>query len=326
MANHKIYKIDGVIFIEVAGETKKHYQNDIDFDIAGGKVFINAYSAINPGKWNMILNEVQDINGNVIGDLAAVEQYFAELKIGKIDFEPTDYHMEVPLGNVPGQSSINKFGANADITKDTKEDVWDLGTDYPFTANGIAPITHIHSGSTSDTEPIEIQGLDIDGILTTQTITLNGTTLVALTTPLWRVFRLKNIGTSDLIGVVDVANSGDTVIYAQINIGNNQTLMAIYTIPANKTALLTKYYATVVPSTNKDPTSTRFSVWMRDTTINGVFQLKHVVGIPKAGAMVEHAFDPYPKITQLVDIKITALPIGENGDVAAGFDLILIDD
>ncbi len=42
--------------------------------------------------------------------------------------------------------------------------------------------------------------------------------------------------------------------------------------------------------------------------------------------MVEHAFNPYGKINEMVDVKITALPLGEDADVAAGFDLILVDD
>lgn len=236
------------------------------------------------------------------------------------------FDMEIPLGDVPGQSSVNKFGANGNISANTKEDVWDVGGNYTFPANGTAPITHIHSSSASDTEPIEIQGLDIDGVLTVQTITLIGTTLVALTTPLWRVFRLKNVGTLELIGSVDVANSDDTIIYAEIGIGNNQTLMAIYTVPKGKIALMTKYYCTTVDATNKSPTSTRFQLWARDTKINGVFQLKHIVGIAQGGAMLEHSFSPFPKSEELVDIKITAVPLDEAADVAAGFDLILIDE
>ena len=205
------------------------------------------------------------------------------------------FDMEIPLGHVPGQEAVNKFGASGAVVADTKEDVWDVGGDYPFPANGTAPITHIVSDAAGDTEPIEVQGLDVDGNLVIQTITLTGTTLAALTTALWRVFRLKNVGTADLVGEVEVVNSGNTVTYARISVGNNQTLMAIYTVPKGKIALLTKYYCTTVDATNKSPTSTRFTLWARDTTINGVFQLKHIVGIAQGGAMVEHHFSPFPK-------------------------------
>ncbi len=241
-------------------------------------------------------------------------------------FKNINFDVELALGNIEGQSGVNKFGANKEITAGTSEDIWDVGGAYPFPDNGTAPITHIHSSSASDTEPIEIQGLDINGDLTVETITLNGTTLTALTPPLWRVFRLKNMGTSDLIGTVDIVDSGDVIKYGEIQIGNNQTLMSIYTVPRGKTALLTKYHCTVIPSTNKEPISTRFGLWMKDTTVDGVFQIKHAIGIPKAGSIVEHAFNPYGKISELVDIKVNALPLSEDADVAAGFDLILVDN
>lgn len=236
------------------------------------------------------------------------------------------FEMEIPLGHVPGQKSVNKFGGNVDIAANTKEDVWDVGGEYPYPSNGTAPITHIVSTSAIDTEPIEIQGLDINGAEIVQTITLTGTTIAPLTTALWRVFRLKNVGTSDLVGAVDAVDSGETEIYARISIGNNQTLMALYTVPLGYIALLTKYYATTVDATNKSPTSTRFGLWARDTTVDGVFQLKHVVGIPAGGSMVEHAFIPFPSTTELTDIKITALPLDQAADVAAGFDLILVEE
>lgn len=80
MANHKVYKIGGDIFIEVAGETKKHYQKDIDFDIANGKIFIQSYSSINPGKYNMLLSELQNKQGVAVGSLSDVEVYLSELR------------------------------------------------------------------------------------------------------------------------------------------------------------------------------------------------------------------------------------------------------
>jgi len=237
-----------------------------------------------------------------------------------------NHKINVPLGNINGYSSINKFGANLAVTKNTTEDIWDNGGFYPFPSNGTAPIVYLTSSSVDDSEPIEIQGLDFNGDLTIETITLNGIALVALTTPLWRIFRMKNMGVNDNVGSVRIVNADDSIIYGLIRPENNQTLMALYTIPKGKTALINKYYATVVESTGKEPKSTRFGLWMRDTTVNGVFQIKHAIGIPKAGSMVEHSFDPYAKITELVDIKMTAQPDNEDADVAAGFDLYLIDN
>lgn len=121
----------------------------------------------------------------------------------------TDYYLEVSRGNVEGVSHINKFGVNKDIGKNTREDVWDGGGDYPFPTT--AEITHIRQASNQSAMQggtIEVNGLDAN--------------------------------------------------------------------------------------------------WDEVT--------------------LEHAFMPYSNLGEKTDIKITAIPDSEDGDVAAGFGLILVDD
>jgi hypothetical protein len=91
--------------------------------------------------------------------------------------------------------------------------------------------------------------------------------------------------------------------------GNNQTQMAIYTVPNGKVAYMTCYYAHVNPGTNLDP--------------GYAPQLKHVVGQTSAG--FQHFFTPNLKFTEKTDIYITAQPVGKAADVSAGFDLIITD-
>ncbi|CAN8142792.1 hypothetical protein THIOSC15_770002 [uncultured Thiomicrorhabdus sp.] len=113
-------------------------------------------------------------------------------------------------------------------------------------------IDSISSSSISDTGTIQVQGLDANWELITQVVTLNGQTRVALTTPLLRAFRGKNTGTIPLVGNIviyeNTALSGGlptdtTKIRLIINNGNNQTLMALYTIPAGKTGYMRDWYA-----------------------------------------------------------------------------------
>ena len=116
-----------------------------------------------------------------------------------------DFLLEVAKGNIVGHSFINKFGQNEDIGTGAFEDIWDGGGTYNYPIDGTAPITKIDS-STTDTVDIEVQGLDINGALVTQTKTLTGTTPVTLETPLWRVFRMKNINGTPLVGTVQAVN------------------------------------------------------------------------------------------------------------------------
>ena len=239
----------------------------------------------------------------------------------------------IARGLVEGTSSVNKFGDNPDITSGTTEDVWDGSNTYTFATT--ADLTHLQMVADQAAmrgEHVEIQGLDINFEAVTQEVTLDAadtTTPVVLTTPLLRAFRMKvhaNVVTDQNI---ELTNVGDTVTYAIIQAGKNQTLMAIYTVPAGKTAYMTQYFCDNVPTASKIPDSVEFLLWMADRGQNWEFQLKHERAIPRLGDGFIQTFNPYLKIPEKTDIKISAEVIGGPGDDGhphAGFDLILIDN
>ena len=244
-----------------------------------------------------------------------------------------DFMLEIPAGNISGQSSVNKFGANALITAGTEEDIWDGGGTYSFPTT--ADITHIRQAvdqATMQGETIEVQGLDTNWDLTVQDVVLDGsdtTTAVALTTALKRVFRMKVMADVVTTEDVELRNVGGGTTYAIIQAGLNQTLMAIYTVPNGKTAYLAQWYVDNVPSTTKIPDSIEPKLWMADRANGYEFQLKGARGIPLQGPGITQKFRPYMKITQKTDIKVAALVTGGSGDdghVHAGFDLILVDN
>ena len=271
--------------------------------------------------------DLLDGDGNAWTDQATLNDW---LRINTGAEIPTGFPFSVSSGTIDGVSHINKFGANIDITKDVEEDVWDGGGVYNFPTT--ATITDIHQATDQVAMrggTIEVQGLDADWNDLTQNIDLDATdssTLVKLDTPLIRVFRLKVLENVVADSDISVTNAADTINYAIMTAGNNQTLMAIYTVPANKTAYLTNYYGTTIDATNKTPTATIFRLWAADRANNYEFQLKHVLAIPKAGNQVTHDFIPFGSVGEKTDIKITAEPIDQGANVAAGFDLILEDN
>ena len=241
-----------------------------------------------------------------------------------------DLMLEIAAGNVPGKSSVNKFGSNTDIALDTREDIWDVGGDYPFPTT--ADITHISQavdqvamrGGT-----ILVKGLDVSWAENSQTKDLdatNTTTAVALDTALIRVFTMQVQEDVVTDQNIDIHNIGDTITYGRIPSGDNQTNMAIYTVPSGKTAYMTKYYATLTQGSGKEPKGASVQLWTADRDNGYEFKCKSTRGIQKGGSLPERDFEPYFKIPTKNDIKITGVPFEQAGIISAGFDLILEDD
>jgi hypothetical protein len=124
------------------------------------------------------------------------------------------------------------------------------------------------------------------------------------------------------------AGDDDFVVAAAkaiITAGNNQTLMAIYTIPADMVGYMTNYWAHHNPTTGQTFTSNPIELWAADRANGWAPQLKHVVGIAADGMFV-HPFHPFLKFTEKTDIFITSSPVSGAADISAGFDLICTND
>jgi len=252
-----------------------------------------------------------------------------------------DYNMEVAMGNVPGTSFIHKFGNAPDFdTGDGAVDIWDGANDagsalMSYTYSSTANIDSLSSSDGGDTEAIEIQGLDSSFNLVVQTVTLTGQTRVAIPTPLIRVFRLKNVGSTDIVGrvycFVNVATTGGvpntlTNIRAEINNGNNQTLMCIFTIPNNKTGYLDAFDTAVAGA--KKTAEYQIDLFARPP--GQVFQLKHRSSLQDGGTTHwQHKFLVAEKFVAKTDIVMrVSILTGAvtEASVSAGFDLILVDN
>lgn len=138
-----------------------------------------------------------------------------------------------------GPFFIRKFGRNDDIdTGSAPEDIWDFGGLYPFPVAAAA--TTILSDNAADTgagtglQQARVFGLDTNFLEIQEDITLNGVTPVALANQYLRVYRVFGIafGSGETnAGNIDVLHA--PTVLARIIPGRGQTLMAIYTVPAD---------------------------------------------------------------------------------------------
>lgn len=244
------------------------------------------------------------------------------------------FELAVTMGMVEGYSTIDKFGLNPLITTTTDpEDIWEGGGTYIYDADGTAPIVSLAS-SGADVQPITIEGLDIDGNFIEQTITLTGTTRAALTTPLWRVYRMSNAGNVSLIGTVycytgtgTVPTTGDPEVRAIIDNGNNQTLMSLYTIPKGKVGFL--YRGELgIEYENVPGADAHFMRCIYQSRRYGkVFTIKKSITLLTLGTAVFQDRRSFPDIIPaLTDIKLTAKIVSENMGAWGTFDIMLVDE
>lgn len=261
---------------------------------------------------------------------------------GDLSVSDNSTGLAIAEGNVTGKTFIHKFGQTPDFdTGDGFVTIWDGADDgnidqmnYVFSTT--ADIDSISSNA-SDYQNIEVQGLDANYDVVTQTVTLNGTTRVALSTSLIRVFRMKNIGTVDLSGYVycyvNSAITGgvpndSTKVRAVIQADNNQTLMAVYTIPNGKTGYMRDWYAAASNATGgffaTDGTST---VKVKARPFGQVFQLKHISSLKSDGTgHIQHKYEE-PEVFQAKTDIIMECNTSVNGSsVAGGFDIVLEDN
>ena len=258
---------------------------------------------------------------------------------GNLSISDESSGLSIARGNVVGVSVIHKFGDAPDFDiGDGFVTVWDGANDggidqMQYVYSTTDDIDSIISSDAADTEPIEIMGLDLNGDEVTQTNTLTGQTRSALTTPLWRIFRMKNIGTANLVGITSayVTNSPTSLgvvddsshVRAIINNGNNQTLMSLYTIPNGKTGYNRSFF---VGASGARKTSVH-EIKLLARPYGQVFQLKHKSAINAQGTShFNHVYPEPPVYLSRTDLEIRVNTDEAEAGVSGGLDLVIVDD
>lgn len=233
--------------------------------------------------------------------------------------------ISIRRGEVAGLASVSLFGRNTDVDLAAAEDIWDSGGTYPFV--GTATSVAVVSTSTSDTAAgagariIQIYGLDGDYNMVTEELTLNGTTVVNSANAFLRIYHAKVIS-SGASGVNVGSILGSSPGFS-IPVGAGQTSMAVYTVPAGKTAYVSKVVAAISNSTGATYTTVVLNARPFGTnSVNKVYQCN----LYNAGtSALTRDFDAPIVVPEKTDIWFSAATSRNDTVVNVGIDMILVD-
>jgi hypothetical protein len=157
-------------------------------------------------------------------------------------YEPFD--LQVARGQIQGHSTVNIYGYGAAITTATIP-AWENATAYTFpaTATTMNLVSTVNTGGDKTGTRILIQGLDANYVAISESLTLNGTTVVVTTKS---YLRINSISVASVTagaaptGVITLKDLTNTTTYAQIAASFGRSQMSIYTVPAGNTFYLSR--------------------------------------------------------------------------------------
>jgi len=157
-------------------------------------------------------------------------------------YEPFD--LQVARSQIMGHSTVNIYGYGAAITTSTIP-AWENATAYTFPASATTMnlVSTVNTGGDKTGTTVLIQGLDSTYSVISETLTLNGTTVVVTTKSYLRInsISISSItGGANPTGVITLKDLTNTTTYAQIAAGFGRSQMSIYTVPAGYSLYLSR--------------------------------------------------------------------------------------
>lgn len=244
------------------------------------------------------------------------------------------FNLQVSRNQIAYHEPVYKFGNNPAVA-DSIETIWQQGGLYSYLS--AATVLKVSSSSTNDASAgtgartVELFGLDGDYNEISETVTLNGQTAVNTTQSYLRINRMivRSAGSGGANAGVLYAGTGTVTsgvpanIYATVNgDGSNQTLMALWTVPAGYTAYLVQYDISN-GTTSNTPAVCKLSLVARP--YGEVFQTKDVKSLT-TGMHIENTLVIPVKFTEKTDIEVRAISSSASVsfDISSAFELIYI--
>jgi len=175
---------------------------------------------------------------------------------------------------------------------------------------------------------VVVSGLDSNWEFQNEVVVLNGTTAVDLANTYIRMNRMSVITagtTGGAEGTIVCRIDGAGTTAAVIDNGNNQTLMAVYTIPNGRTGYLLQGYVALSKGGGAQAVGAAFS-W-RSRPYLGVFNINGVMQLNSSGSgWWQYKYAGAPGLPERTDILIRCDEVSATLGVVGGLDILLIDN
>ena len=232
----------------------------------------------------------------------------------------------------PGFGQIHKFGAVPTMSIDTIGTIWDEDdTIYPWAAidaNGALNIKVTNTNNENlantdlDGDTVEIQGLDENYEIQTETVTISGSTATTAN-PYKRIYRARyqnGVGFDVLTSARILIQTQTNVTVAKILEDQGQTLMAIYTVPAGFTGYLMRLDVTA-----QETATGEFKLMVREGG-TGSFAIRHVAEVTGRGGAYQLEYPIPQSFPEKTDIDARMHTFANNGRYTCTFDILLVDN
>jgi len=228
------------------------------------------------------------------------------------------FELQVVRGQVENHKTVFKFGYNPDIDG-AEETIWDVGGIYAYPGSAVAMTVTTDAGTPANDNGVKVvvEGLDGDYNEVSEEVTLAGSGTATTTQTFFRVNRSYVSGSQEPTGNLNITNGGTT--YARITIGENQTLMAMWTVPAGYTGFM-DHVNIATGTTNANQYITAQIVQRQ---LDGVFRvmMKQTLG---SGGVADFLLRYPILVPEKTDIEVRAVSSGSNNLVSANFSMVYI--
>lgn len=252
----------------------------------------------------------------------------------------TEFDVEVARGKVAGWSKVNKFGYALDCDSGVPTDIWD-GADGATSTDVWVPPTdarvhNIVSASALDAaagtgmRTLQISGLTSwDTAEVSEVVVLNGVVNVATVNSYVIIHRMVGItfGLSEAnAGIITATAVIDATITAAIQVGEGQTLMAIYGVPSTQTIFIRILKASVVRTGASVVLIGRLLVRLNADASDAGWVTKERKRFTETLPWDPNINDPVKSFVGPCIVKLQVEATVNGTEVAGGFDAFVVDN